>query len=136
MSQPSPKGRDVEDVLKQLGFEQVHQAGSHAKYKKAGHPTHVELSYRGAEEIPKGTFGNILKQIGLSKVEFWGILGKGPKPKTFKKVKLKDKPEGPASIAVFPSHRVEDGSQTNEMDGAEASTQDESMQISRSVDDS
>lgn len=78
MNFPEPKARDVEKVLNYLGFEKTHQVGSHAKYKKAGHPHHVELSYHGSDRIPKGTFSSILRQAGITKIEFYDILGKGP----------------------------------------------------------
>jgi len=70
----------VEKVLAVLGFACEHQKGSHRKFNKDGHPSPVILSYSGSQEIPKGTFGSILKQMGLKTIDFYRILREGASP--------------------------------------------------------
>lgn len=59
--------RDVERVLLAHGFRFVSQRGSHRKYV-AG--PHVVILPAGRKEIREGTFASILRQSGLTRVDF------------------------------------------------------------------
>jgi predicted RNA binding protein YcfA (HicA-like mRNA interferase family) len=57
-------------VLGKRGFTFVSQKGSHMKYRKSGDPTLIVIVPAGHKEIPKGTFGSILRQSGLNEADF------------------------------------------------------------------
>ncbi|MGR3311696.1 MAG: type II toxin-antitoxin system HicA family toxin [Candidatus Brocadiales bacterium] len=71
MSKLYPSG-DVEAVLNKLHFRFVSQKGSHGKFKnEKGRTVILPMNKK---EIPKGTFGSILRQVGISLEEFEEIL--------------------------------------------------------------
>ncbi|MCP1384950.1 type II toxin-antitoxin system HicA family toxin [Runella salmonicolor] len=57
-------------VLLRMGFEFVSQKGSHAKFRKDGHPVLTVIVPMGKKEIPFGTFRSILRQSNLSMEDF------------------------------------------------------------------
>jgi len=62
-------GRKLCKILERLGFEKIHQVGSHARYKHPdGRITVVPV--HGNEEVGKGLLGEILKQTKISRKEF------------------------------------------------------------------
>ena len=62
-------GRKLCKVLERLGFEKIHQVGSHARYKHPdGRITVVPV--HANEEVGKGLLGEILKQTKISRKEF------------------------------------------------------------------
>ncbi|MDD4877977.1 MAG: type II toxin-antitoxin system HicA family toxin [Candidatus Nanoarchaeia archaeon] len=62
-------GRKLCKILEKLGFEKIHQRGSHIRYKHPdGRITVVPV--HGNEEIGKGLLREILNQIKLSKEEY------------------------------------------------------------------
>ena len=62
-------GRKLCKILEKLGFEKIHQAGSHARYKHPdGRLTVVPV--HGDEELGKGLLAEILKQIKLAREEY------------------------------------------------------------------
>lgn len=64
--------RLVIQVLERKGFFFVSQKGSHAKYRKIGHPTRTVIIKVGKKEIPHGTFQSILQLSGLQEDDFRG----------------------------------------------------------------
>ena len=69
MPKPFPLKRVLE-VLKNKGFFFVCQKGSHAKYRKTGHPTFTVIIPMHGNEIPYGTFRSILRQANLTEEDF------------------------------------------------------------------
>jgi len=62
-------GRKLCKILERLGFEKIHQVGSHVRYKHPdGRITVVPV--HGNEEVGKGLLGEILKQTKISRKEF------------------------------------------------------------------
>ena len=62
-------GKKFCKIVEKLGFEKVHQVGSHARYiHPDGRKTVVPL--HGDEELGKGLIIEILKQIKLSREEY------------------------------------------------------------------
>jgi len=62
-------GRRLCKILDKLGFEKIHQVGSHVRYKHPdGRKTVVPV--HGDEELGKGILGEILKQIKLGRDEY------------------------------------------------------------------
>ncbi len=62
-------GRKMCKILERLGFEKVHQVGSHARYiHPDGRRTVVPL--HGNEELSIGLVKDILNQIKLSRQEY------------------------------------------------------------------
>jgi len=59
------KVRDVIKVIEADGWYFVGQEGSHRQYKHAIKKGRVTISGHPGEEMPKGTFNNVLKQAGL-----------------------------------------------------------------------
>jgi predicted RNA binding protein YcfA (HicA-like mRNA interferase family) len=57
--------RELIRTLRQAGWEQVDQKGSHRQFKKAGVNHRVTVPGNDSHEIPKGTLAAILKQAGL-----------------------------------------------------------------------
>lgn len=57
-------------VLELKGFVLVSQKGSHVKYRKAGNPTLTVIVPANRKEMPMGTFRSILRQSGLSDLDF------------------------------------------------------------------
>jgi len=65
-------GKKLCKILERLGFEKIHQVGSHARYKHPdGRITVVPV--HGNEELGKGLLGEILKQTKISRKEFDGL---------------------------------------------------------------
>lgn len=63
------KAKDLERVAQKLGFQKVHQKGSHARWKHSdGRATTIPL-HRNAE-IGGWLFREILKQLGITEEEF------------------------------------------------------------------
>ncbi|MBI5428313.1 MAG: type II toxin-antitoxin system HicA family toxin [Nitrospinae bacterium] len=60
---PVLSGKELVQILKKLGFQEVRQKGSHVSLQKDNHRTVVPLH----DELAKGTLLGILKQCGLSK---------------------------------------------------------------------
>jgi len=60
---PVLSGRDLIDILKNLGFVVARQKGSHVSLQKGQYKTVVPLY----DDLAKGTILGILKQCGLSK---------------------------------------------------------------------
>ena len=62
-------GRKLCKILEKLGFEKIHQVGSHVRYIHSdGRKTVVPV--HGDEELGKGLIIEILKQIKLSREEY------------------------------------------------------------------
>ena len=62
-------GRKMCKILERLGFEKVHQVGSHARYiHPDGRKTVVPL--HGNEELSVGLLQEILKQTKISRKEY------------------------------------------------------------------
>ncbi len=62
-------GRKLCKILEKLGFEKIHQRGSHIRYKHPdGRITVVPV--HSNEEIGKGLLREILNQIKLSKEDY------------------------------------------------------------------
>jgi predicted RNA binding protein YcfA (HicA-like mRNA interferase family) len=56
-------GAELVDLLRQHGFEQVRQRGSHVIVRKAGTSFPVPLH----REVDRGTLGAIIRQSGLER---------------------------------------------------------------------
>ncbi len=59
--------RHIIIVLNRHGFVEIDQTGSHKKLRKESNTVIVPA---GKREIPYGTFMSILRQSGLSKLDF------------------------------------------------------------------
>ncbi len=59
------KVRDVQKLIRNDGWYQVAQKGSHRQFKHPVKSGRVTVAGHPAQEMAKGTFGNILKQAGL-----------------------------------------------------------------------
>ena len=70
---PILKPRDVESILRKLGFRFIEQKGSHASWE---HPDgrFTAVPHHGGEEIGRGLLRRILEQIKLSPEEFEKLL--------------------------------------------------------------
>jgi len=66
---PSLKARNVEKVLLQMGFCPVRQKGSHVFFKHEDGRTTL-LSKHPGEEIGRGLFRQILREINVTPEEF------------------------------------------------------------------
>lgn len=65
----SVSGKKMCKIVERLGFQKVHQVGSHCVYKHSdGRSTVVPL--HGNEELIIGLLHDILKQIKLSRDEY------------------------------------------------------------------
>ena len=62
-------GRKICKIVEKLGFQLVHQVGSHARYV---HPDgrNTVIPVHGDEELGKGLLIEIFKQIDLSREEY------------------------------------------------------------------
>jgi len=68
---PSPiQFRLVVKVLESKGFFFISQTGSHAKYRKKGHPTINVIVPIHEKEIRYGTFRSLLRQSQLKESDF------------------------------------------------------------------
>lgn len=61
--------RHISFILIRQGFIFISQKGSHAKYRKIESGLTVILPMN-KKEIPRGTFGSILRQSNLTKKDF------------------------------------------------------------------
>jgi predicted RNA binding protein YcfA (HicA-like mRNA interferase family) len=62
-------GKKMCKILEKLGFQKVHQVGSHVRYiHPDGRRTVVPV--HGNEELGKGLLNEILKQIKLSREDY------------------------------------------------------------------
>ena len=70
MVKPVPiSGRKLCKLVEKLGFEKIHQVGSHARYNHPdGRLTVVPV--HGDEELGKGLLAEILKQIKLDREDY------------------------------------------------------------------
>jgi len=59
------KVRDVLKLMREDGWVQVAQKGSHRQFKHPVKLGRVTVAGHPSQEIAKGTFGSILKQAGL-----------------------------------------------------------------------
>ena len=59
------KVRDVLKLIRDDGWYQVAQVGSHRQFKHPVKIGRVTVAGHRSQEMAKGTFGNILKQAGL-----------------------------------------------------------------------
>ena len=59
------KVRDVLKLIRDDGWYQVAQVGSHRQFKHPVKTGRVTVAGHPSQEMAKGTFGNILKQAGL-----------------------------------------------------------------------
>lgn len=66
---PSLRARDIEKVLKRMGFFPVRQKGSHVFYKHPDGRTTL-VSIHGGEEVGRGLFRQILREIKVSSEQF------------------------------------------------------------------
>jgi len=71
---PSLSPRDVVRVIKQAGFEFHHQTGSHAYYQHGAVRTRWVTVPMHARTLKRGTLRSIIKQSGLSRDEFVGLI--------------------------------------------------------------
>jgi predicted RNA binding protein YcfA (HicA-like mRNA interferase family) len=72
MKTPRPSCKEIIKVLEELGFVFVHGKGSHMTFKKEGHADHVTVYV--TKEMPTSTLHRIIKQIGITKEEFFRVL--------------------------------------------------------------
>ena len=62
-------GKNLCKILEKLGFEKIHQKGSHVRYKHPdGRLTVVPI--HGNEELGKGLLNEILKQVKVDREEY------------------------------------------------------------------
>ena len=62
-----PKIRDVLQQLKDAGWQQVGQAGSHRQFKHPTLPGRVTVAGKPGDDVAPGTLGSILKQAGIKR---------------------------------------------------------------------
>jgi len=62
---PVLQDRDVVRLLVQLGFSERRQSGSHKVFK---HPDgrRIVVAMHASKDIPRGTLGAIIKDVGIS----------------------------------------------------------------------
>ncbi len=63
------RGRELIAILKKLGFEKVHQKGSHVRMR---HPDgrRTTIPIHSGEKIGVGLLGKILRDVQISRNEF------------------------------------------------------------------
>lgn len=66
--------RDIIKILGKMGFVEVSQRGSNIKMKGIYEGIMRIVIIPNHKTIAKGTFNSILKQAGLTKAEFEGLL--------------------------------------------------------------
>ena len=62
-----PKIRDVLQQLKDAGWQQVGQTGSHRQFKHPTLPGRVTVAGKPGDDVAPGTLGSILKQAGIKR---------------------------------------------------------------------
>ncbi len=68
--------RQVRSVLRKLGFKLV-RSRKHETWEKVledGSVLQVRLSHRGGRDVPPGTFAEMLRQMGISRETFEGLV--------------------------------------------------------------
>lgn len=68
-----PRARDVEKVLREFGFVLSRQSGSHAIFKNSS-GKRVVLPTHGGKTISPGVFLAVLRDLEISKNDFWDTL--------------------------------------------------------------
>ncbi len=66
--------KEIESVLKKLHFSLVSRKGSHGKFKNKH--AQIVILPMNKREIPRGTFGSLLKQMKISIEEFEKVFKK------------------------------------------------------------
>lgn len=72
---PIISGAYLVKVFAKIGYETDHQTGSHIILRH-NTPPHRRLTIPNHKEIAKGTLRAIIRQAGLSREEFFELLGK------------------------------------------------------------
>ena len=72
---PIISGKDLIKCFAKIGYEIDHQTGSHIILRHKM-PPHKRLTIPNHKEIAKGTLRAIIRQAGLSRDEFFELLGK------------------------------------------------------------
>jgi len=62
-----PKIRDVLQQLREAGWQQVQQTGSHRQFKHPVRPGRVTVAGKPGDDVAPGTLNSILKQAGLKR---------------------------------------------------------------------
>ena len=62
-----PKIRDVLQQLKDAGWQQVGQTGSHRQFNHPTLPGRVTVAGKPGDDVAPGTLGSILKQAGIKR---------------------------------------------------------------------
>ncbi len=70
---PILSGPEVVKILSKIGYETDHQTGSHIILRNRETP-HRRLTVPNHKEIAKGTLLAIIKQAGLTREEFIGLI--------------------------------------------------------------
>ncbi|MBI5570504.1 MAG: type II toxin-antitoxin system HicA family toxin [Desulfomonile tiedjei] len=70
---PRLSGREVVRALKQVGYEQDHQRGSHIVLRLSSYP-HRRIVVPDHDEVAKGTLRAIIRQVGLTLEQFNELL--------------------------------------------------------------
>lgn len=70
---PVIKAKDLLKTLTKMGFVKHHQAGSHIQLK---HPDgrRTTIPYHPSKEIPRGTLGGIIDDLGIDVEDFIKII--------------------------------------------------------------
>jgi len=63
---PVLTARELLSILKHLGFEKVHQRGSHLMLRRASDRRHVTIPIHPGRTLKKGLLKGILKDTGLT----------------------------------------------------------------------
>ncbi|MBI2656209.1 type II toxin-antitoxin system HicA family toxin [Candidatus Woesearchaeota archaeon] len=72
---PTISGKDLIKAFTGIGYKIDHQTGSHIILRNST-PPHRRLTVPNHKEIAKGTLRAIIRQAGLSREEFFELLGK------------------------------------------------------------
>jgi predicted RNA binding protein YcfA (HicA-like mRNA interferase family) len=72
--QPRVTARQTLRALRRLGWEPVHQVGSHIQLKHRSHPGRVTVPNHAREILAPGTLSSILSQASVSLEEFMDVL--------------------------------------------------------------
>ncbi len=67
------KFRDVDRVLRRLGYRQVRAAGSHIMYSKPDAAVVIPVPWHRGKEIPARTVRSVLGMAGVSWEEFLAL---------------------------------------------------------------
>ncbi len=71
---PAVGSKDLEKVLKKLGFEVSHTRGSHVVYKRASDNKRAVVPRHSGKILKRKVVATILKSIGLDIEEFTNLL--------------------------------------------------------------